>query len=130
MGRLAVVAQHKERCRVTPCKWSSNGKRCPAGKHCMYDHSAAPQIVERRRGRNRSIFDSASDSDSEDLVALFSSDWLFDSVSDDDSYVESDSEIEAALASLTTRLRQVERLTSTIRRSRLLRASPRRNPWR
>lgn len=42
--KLGVFAQHRERCRATPCKWSNRGLPCPAGKECLYDHSAAPQV--------------------------------------------------------------------------------------
>eukprot|EP00933_Yihiella_yeosuensis_P054260 TRINITY_DN5265_c0_g5_i1.p1 TRINITY_DN5265_c0_g5~~TRINITY_DN5265_c0_g5_i1.p1 ORF type:complete len:420 (+),score=76.92 TRINITY_DN5265_c0_g5_i1:160-1419(+) len=55
--KLAIVSQQKERWRVTPCKWSSAGKPCPAGKHCMFDHSNAPQVVQQsRRRRSRDPF--------------------------------------------------------------------------
>ena len=42
--KLAVLTQHRERCMATPCKWSNRGLPCPAGKECLYDHSAAPQV--------------------------------------------------------------------------------------
>jgi len=49
--KMTILKQHKERCRATPCKWSTKGQRCPAGKHCIFDHTGAPQIVEPRRRR-------------------------------------------------------------------------------
>jgi len=47
--KLAILTQHKERCRATPCKWSTQGRRCPAGRHCIYDHSSAPQVIDWNR---------------------------------------------------------------------------------
>lgn len=114
--KVAVVAQHKERCKVTRCKWSSNGQRCPAGKHCMYDHSRAPQIIERiRRQRFGEPADSSDDDD--DLITFLAMElfeggrdvdglrmrmrqWVLDSSSEDDSGVETDDETSAALAQM------------------------------
>lgn len=42
--KLAIFAQHRERCSATPCKWSTRGLPCPAGKECLFDHSNAPQV--------------------------------------------------------------------------------------
>eukprot|EP00438_Fugacium_kawagutii_P035530 Skav214486 [mRNA] locus=scaffold1011:48382:60061:- [translate_table: standard] len=49
--KLAIFAQHRERCSATPCKWSTRGLPCPAGKECLFDHSNAPQV--RRPPRDR-----------------------------------------------------------------------------
>ena len=45
--KLAIFAQHRERCSTTPCKWSTQGLPCPAGKECLFDHSEAPQVRRR-----------------------------------------------------------------------------------
>lgn len=50
--KLAILAQHRERCSATPCKWSTRGLPCPAGKECLFDHSEAPQ-VRRRHDEDR-----------------------------------------------------------------------------
>lgn len=83
--RLNVLHQFKERCKTTPCKWSSGGQRCPAGKHCLYDHSRAPQVFEPRR-------EMQLDSDDED-EALF----LFEALSNLTSLIERRSRITRAL---------------------------------
>jgi len=49
--KLAIFAQHRERCNATPCKWSTRGLPCPAGKEYLFDHSEAPQV--RRHDNQR-----------------------------------------------------------------------------
>ncbi|CAE8609648.1 unnamed protein product [Polarella glacialis] len=74
--KLAVLEHQKEKYRATKCKWSLDGKPCPAGKHCMFDHSDAPQVVmHRNRGLHGfglgGLFgiDSDSDLDDDDVAA-------------------------------------------------------------
>eukprot|EP00928_Gymnodinium_smaydae_P090066 TRINITY_DN7391_c0_g1_i2.p1 TRINITY_DN7391_c0_g1~~TRINITY_DN7391_c0_g1_i2.p1 ORF type:complete len:301 (+),score=32.29 TRINITY_DN7391_c0_g1_i2:77-979(+) len=97
--KLAIVAQHKERCSVTTCKWSSNGQPCPAGKHCLYDHSEAPQVVRRRAPRHE-VSDTSSDSDTSTTRAYRMLALLELGFFSSDSDAESDDEIRAAVNAL------------------------------
>eukprot|EP00440_Ansanella_granifera_P056513 gb/GFBE01061259.1/.p1 GENE.gb/GFBE01061259.1/~~gb/GFBE01061259.1/.p1 ORF type:complete len:249 (+),score=37.49 gb/GFBE01061259.1/:1-747(+) len=71
--KLAVIEQHRERCKATPCKWSTSGQACPAGKYCIYDHSLAPQI---RHGRNRSSLRRLQNESSDEWSEMSSDDEL------------------------------------------------------
>ena len=97
--RLAAIDGYKDQCRQTPCRWSTQGQPCPAGRHCLYDHTRSPQVIERPRIiRFSELFE---ESDGEDF-----SNFLLEggirvySDSDAESLDFSDQELAEAMAAL------------------------------
>jgi hypothetical protein len=98
--RLKAIADYKKRCKEIQCKWSTRGERCPAGKHCIFDHSRAPQVIEKPRVISFSeLFGDSSDDEDFASFLLEGGIYVY-SDSDAESLDFSDQELAEAIAAL------------------------------
>lgn len=97
--RLNAIADYKNRCKAIQCKWSTRGERCPAGKHCIFDHSRAPQVIQKPRAIHFSeLFGDSSDD--EDLSSFLVEGAIYVYSDSDDDLDFSDEELVQAIAAL------------------------------
>ena len=97
--RLAAIDGYKDQCKQTPCRWSTQGQPCPAGRHCLYDHTRSPQVIERPRIIRFSEFFEESDGEDFSNFLLQGGIHVYPD-SDAESLDFSDQELAEAMAAL------------------------------
>ena len=106
--RLAVIANKEYICKQTPCKWSTRGIPCIPGKHCIYDHSSAPQVIPKPNIIDWSeLVDDSSDNDFTSFLLEGGIYVYSDSEADDLDF--SDRELAEAIINLRLQRRRTNR---------------------